>query len=51
MSAMPYVDMRKAGLNRPSDLIQFPWDSDPEPPISDDEVEKLQYLLQSMRKE
>ena len=51
MSAMPYVDMKKAGLNRPSDLIQFPWDSDPEPPVSDDEIDELQDLMKSMRKE
>lgn len=46
MSAMPYVDMKKAGLNRPSDLIQFPWDSDV---VGDDEIEELQDLMRSMR--
>lgn len=41
MSAMPYADLQKAGINRPTDLIQFPWEQEITP-ITDEEAAELQ---------
>lgn len=51
MSAMPYTDLQKAGITKPSDLIQFPWDkaivTEADIP-TDEEVEETVQLLQQM---
>lgn len=51
MSAMPYTDLSRAGINKPSDLIEFPWDkkelSDADIP-TDDEVEETLTMLKEM---
>lgn len=51
MSAMPYTDLQKAGIRKPSDLIQFPWDRNmpTEADIpTDEEVDETLQLLQDM---
>jgi hypothetical protein len=35
-------NLRKAGINNPTDLITFPWDKKPAPPLTDKEREDLQ---------
>lgn len=51
MSAMPYTDLQKAGITKPSDLIQFPWDkaivTEADIP-TDEEVEETVQMLQQM---
>lgn len=43
MNAIPYCDMRKAGINSPTDLISFPWDKENDaPPLSEQEVAQMQ---------
>lgn len=34
--------MRKSGINNPTDLIQFPWDKEPMPALTDKERNELQ---------
>ena len=34
--------MKKAGINNLNDLIKFPWDKEPTPSISEDEVAEMQ---------
>ena len=54
MAVMPYVDLKKACIRNPQDLIRFPWDN-----ISDDETgegtivsdEEIQRMQQMMREE
>lgn len=44
MAAMPYCDLKKAGIYHPTDLIRFPWDNDNDKhntAISDDEAADL----------
>lgn len=43
MSAIPYCDLRKNNINRPKDLIEFPWDaiSDDDGP-TDEEVREME---------
>lgn len=36
------ADIKKAGINRPTDLIQFPWERDPSPPVSQQDIDELQ---------
>ena len=53
MAAMPYCDLKKAGIYSPSDLIAFPWDKDGEPQDlpSDEEVDRMrEELLEANRK-
>lgn len=40
MQAMPYVDMKKAGILNPTDLIKFPWDESDINLPTDDEVQE-----------
>lgn len=35
MGAMPYVDLSKAGIFSPKDLIAFPWDK---PEVTEDDI-------------
>ena len=34
--------MKKAGISNPSDLMSFPWDKEPTPSITEDEVAEMQ---------
>ena len=34
--------MHKSHLFKPDDLLQFPWDKEPQPPITDDAKAELQ---------
>lgn len=40
MSAIPYCDLTKAGIHKPTDLIKFPWDDDRSNLPTQDEVEQ-----------
>lgn len=47
MAAMPYSNLGKAGIHKPSDLIQFPWDVESDADIpSDEEIEEMRRILQ-----
>lgn len=51
MGAVPYTDLEKAGIRRPTDLIKFPWDNDTPTKAeipTDDEVEETVQLLREM---
>ena len=54
MGAMPYCDLEKAGIRRPTDLIKFPWDSenipDADAPSEEDEKEILEMLQREKEK-
>lgn len=51
MNTMPYTDLPKAGITKPSNLIQFPWDkaivTEADIP-TDEEVEETVQLLQQI---
>ena len=34
--------LRKSGINNPTDLIQFPWDKEPMPALTDEDRNELQ---------
>lgn len=42
MSAMPYVDLRKAGINSVTDLLQLPFDKPEVVNVTDDERDEMQ---------
>jgi len=48
MGAMPYVDLQKGGIHKPTDLIKFPWEkeqvSEADIPTEEDEREMLAIL-------
>ena len=47
MAAMPYCDIAKAGIRKPSDLIELPWDNDTDADIpSDEKIEEMRRMLQ-----
>ena len=54
MGAMPYVDLPKSGIHRPTDLIKFPWDNETvqvteaDAPTEED-VEEMKELLRTMK--
>ena len=41
MCAIPYCDLSKAGIQRPTDLIRFPWEREQAAPITEDEQQQL----------
>lgn len=49
-----WADLRKAGIHRPKDLLEFPWEkhivNDADIP-TDDEVEDMRRMLAEMNKE
>ena len=49
MCAMPYTDLKKAGIHNPTDLLPLPWDSDnrQSAPVSPDEVAEMQELIRA----
>ena len=40
MWAMPYLDLKKAGIMKPTDLIKFPWDEEDIYLPTDDEIQE-----------
>lgn len=42
MSAIPYCDLTKAGIHKPTDLIKFPWDDDRSDLPTQEEMEQYQ---------
>ena len=40
--------MIKANLNSPKDLMEFPWEKDAPPPLTDDEVKQIQEELAAL---
>jgi len=42
MATVGSEGMKKAGLNNPNDLISFPWDKEPTPAITENEVADMQ---------
>ena len=50
MSAIPYCDLKKSGIYRPSDLITFPWEKETElaNPPTEDEIAQLQAEMAAM---
>ena len=47
MSAIPYCDLKKAGIHSPTDLIKFPWDegSERDDLPSDEEINEIRRQL------
>ena len=50
MAAMPYCDLKKAGIYSPSDLIAFPWDERRQDLPSEEEEEQIMQELERLRK-
>lgn len=48
MSAIPYTDLQKAGITKPTDLIKFPWEMEPSAPITDEEAEELKREMEAL---
>lgn len=47
MAAMPYSNLGKAGIHKPSDLIELPWDVESDADIpSDEKIEEMRRMLQ-----
>ena len=42
MCAIPYCDLTKAGIHKPTDLIKFPWDDDRSDLPTQEEMEQYQ---------
>ena len=42
--------MRKSGLTGPKDLLEFPWEKETEPPLSDEEVDEIRKELENLNK-
>lgn len=42
--------MRKSGLTSPKDLLEFPWERDSSPPLSDEEVDEIRKELENLNK-
>ena len=40
--------MRKSNINSPKDLLEFPWEKDAPPPLTDDEVEEIRKELEAL---
>lgn len=52
MNTMPYVDLTKAGIYNPTDLLHLPWDRQADgdkesttPMLSDEEIERMQQMM------
>lgn len=52
MSAMPYCDLKKAGIYRPTDLLHLPTDDDNQSTggISDNEASEMVKVMQAMNR-
>ena len=54
MATMPYVDLKKACIRNPQDLIRFPWDNIDEDEAGNSDIpsdEEIQRMQQMMREE
>lgn len=40
--------LREAGINAPTDLLAFPWEKDPAPPITEEDQQELLDLMASI---
>jgi hypothetical protein len=45
MAAWNGKGLSEAGIHGPADLLQFPWDKDPCPPLSEEDRTELQSLM------
>ena len=43
-----FADLKKAGINRPTDLIKFPWERVAEITISQEDIDELQAEMTAM---
>lgn len=43
-----FADLKKAGINRPTDLIKFPWERVAEITISQEDIDELQAEMAAM---
>ena len=43
--------LAESGIHGPKDLLKFPWDTEPAPPISDEEVAEMQREMEEMNKQ
>ena len=43
-----FADLKKAGINRPADLIKFPWERVAEITISQEDIDELQAEMAAM---
>ncbi|MBQ1977145.1 MAG: hypothetical protein II225_00175, partial [Ruminococcus sp.] len=43
-----FADLRKAGINRPADLIKFTWERVAETIVSEDDIKQLQAEMAAM---
>ena len=54
MGAIPYTDLEKAGIRRPTDLIKFPWETEekqPEEEWTDEDIQREREWLIAQNKE
>ena len=50
MSAMPYTDLKKAGICRPTDLITFPWEKGEKAGLpGEDEMEEYRRDMEAFK--
>lgn len=49
MCAIPFTDLAKSGIHKPTDLLKFPWDGDTFHAPTDEEMEDLGRMLQEER--
>jgi hypothetical protein len=43
-----FADLRKAGINRPTDLIKFPWERVADITVSEEDIKQLQAEMAAM---
>lgn len=43
-----FIDLRKDGINRPADLIKFPWERVADITVSEDDIKQLQAEMAAM---
>ena len=43
--------LNEAGIYKPTDLIQFPWDKEPSVPLSDEERDELKAEMAAMNEQ
>ena len=49
LMSVSMVDLKKAGINKPTDLMKFPWEKEADTPtISDDEIAELQAEMEAL---
>ena len=44
-------ELNEAGIYKPTDLIQFPWDKEPSVPLSDEERDELKAEMAAMNEQ